>query len=73
MKAETLALARLLDTRRRRVATALVIGLVTAAICLGGPKLTVADAVVYGVGLFAAVWGVATYVCAAARRTLADR
>jgi len=73
MKPETLALAGLLDTRRRRVVTALVFGLVTAAMCLIDPRLTVADAVGFGVVLFVGVWGVATYVCAAARRTLADR
>jgi hypothetical protein len=73
MKAETLALAGLLDTRRRRVVTALVIGLITAAICLSGPRLTVANVVVFAVVVFAAVWGVATYLCATARRTLADR
>jgi hypothetical protein len=73
MKAETLALAELLQTRRRRLLTALVIGLVTAGICLTDSKLTAAAAVGFGVVFFVAVLAAETCVCGAARRTLADR
>ncbi len=73
MKPETLQLALLLHTRIRRIVTALVLGLVTAGMCLTDDKLTTADAVGFGVFFFVAVWAVAEYLNVAARRYQAGR